>query len=167
MPDNSESSRPVQTSRRRGRRLRFWLALLALFALVCIAFEVGIRHVPPDGMTVTLVRSPGGYFLDGPPLIYTAPKDQHIIDAYYTSLNAAPVEASRASANYALFHGCYPNDYPQITFTRHGIPVESWISQDSASICEYVENSGGLSENLTGTFHVWMPVQAVPLPASQ
>ncbi len=121
----------------------------------------------PDGMTVTLLRSPDGYFLDGPPLIYSAPKDQQTIDAYYSGLNAAPVESSRASANYTLPHGCSPDDYPQITFTWHGIPIESWISQDSASACEYIESSGGLSENLAGTFHLWAPIQAVPLPASQ
>lgn len=166
MPDHMESSSLAKTSLHRGRRIRLGLAILVLAALVFIAFELGIRHVPPDGMTVTLL-SPHGYLMDGPPLMYTAPKDQQTIDAYYSGLNAAPVESSQASANYALYQGCYPNMYPQITFTWHGIPVESWISQDSASICEYVENSGGLSEHLTGTFHLWMPVQAVPLPASQ
>jgi hypothetical protein len=164
MPYHSESSRSAETSLHRGRRLRFWLAILAIFALVLILFEVGIRHVPPDGMTVTLL-SPDGR--SGGPWMYATPKDQQTIDAYYTGLNAAPVKSSQVSANYALFHGCYPTAYPQITFTWHSIPIESWTSQDSISICAYIEDSGGLSEHLTGTFHLWFPYHAMPLSASQ
>lgn len=165
MPDHVEPSLPTGTLPGRPHRLRFWLAILALLSLVGILFEVGVRHVPPDGMTVTFLSAGGRPLAEGS-WVYTAPKDQQIIAAWYAGLNTAPVE-SQTSTSYAVDDGCYPTAYPQITFTWHGIPVEAWTSHDSISICEYIESAGGLSENLTRTFHLWFPTRIAPPAASR
>lgn len=122
------------------------LAVLTLFIL----FEVVIRHVPPDGMSVTDAYGPSLY--GSTRTTYTAPQDQQDINTYYAELNAAPVE-SRATTSYALPDGCYPTAYPNITFTWHGIPLESW-----SGYCVVVESAGGISETVMGTYHVWEPV---------
>ena len=113
-----------------------------------LLFEVGIRNVPSDGMTVTYEEA------NSPTDIYTAPRDQGIINDYYYQLNA-----SRMASPFVRINGCSPIQYAQFVFTWHGIPVESWSGG-----CIYTENSGGISGIFLLRSHLWEPAQ-VPLPA--
>jgi len=67
-----------------------------IVALLFVIFEVGIRHVPPDGMTYTQydVRDhwdASGHQLASTSTItsttFTAANDQQVIDTYYHGLN--------------------------------------------------------------------------------
>lgn len=138
---------PERVSRRRGRR-HFWLAagvVLALFLL----FEVGIRHVPPDGMTVTY-DCPS--FCVNYPFVgaraYTAPQDQQFITqsyAYYNSLPVIPAWTPIASCGPLAI---YPSS---VVFSWHGIPVESWTSRNCLG--EYIESAGGISDSIMLIYH--------------
>ncbi len=141
---------PASVARRHGRR-RFWLVVGALLAFF-IAFEVGIRNAPPDGMTVTYEEP------NPPTYIYMAPQDQGIINDYYSTLNTTPVESPFVNIN-----GCSPIEYPQFVFTWHGVPVESWSGG-----CVYIENSGGISGIFMLRSHLWNPGYGpFPPPPSQ
>lgn len=137
-------------------RRRFWLVVGVLLALF-IVFEVGIRHMPPDGMTVTFISREGAPLTrEGTPFpigpwVYTAPKDQQTINDTYAMFNETPVH-SQVFAHDLAYTSCPRGGYPQITFTRHGIPVESWSGS-----CVYIESAGGISDTLTLTFHLWAP----------
>lgn len=96
------------------------LVVLALFLL----FEVGIRHVPPDGMTVTY-----SYWRLDPNCSncvdsafgqerYTSLNDQQTIDDYYAAYNRAPVRPAWWRG------GCTMSSDPvSVVFTWRGIPV--------------------------------------------
>jgi hypothetical protein len=118
-----------------------------IVALLFVIFEVGIRNVPPDGMTVT-------YDAPNPPTYtYAAPQDQGIINDYYSTLNTAPMESP-----FVHINGCSPIEYPQFVFTWHDIPVESWSGG-----CVYTESAGGVSDIFLLRFHLWNPGYG-PLP---
>lgn len=157
MPANV-SAAGITRIRRILRRLGLLGVLLALF----VAFEVGIRHVPPDGMTVAYEHNPSS---NGPThATYSAPQDQQTINAYYETLNNALVYHSFRPTYIdppPYLDGCYPATHPQFTFTWHGIPVESW-----SGYCSVVENAGGISDALMFTYHFWTPPPfgAVPPP---
>lgn len=125
------------------------LVLLALF----IAFEVGSRHVPPDGMTVKY----GCGVPNRPMCIYTSPKDQQAINDYYAAFNRAPV---RLNLPEPVINGCFNEDASYVVFTWHGMPVESW-TYDGCE--EYIENAGGVSDAYILTHHD-APDIAMPVP---
>lgn len=142
--------------------LRLGVGVSILLALLLL-FEVGIRHVPPDGMIVAYEYGPTP---SGPMrATYAAPQDQQIINAYYAALNDAPAYHS-LQPNYVQTtrDGCYLSTYPQFTFTWHGIPLESW-----SGYCAVVENAGGIPDDLMFTYHLWTPPTsgAMPPPASR
>lgn len=151
---------------RRMRRLgQGALILLVLFLL----FEVGIRHVPPDGMTVTGI----GYSEVGYPdsfgttrtftSSYTEPKDQQTINDLYASLNAAPAFFSPiffsqpVNVHCALLWLPYPTS---IAFTWHGIPLETWFT----SGCVVRDTAGGIPDVFTR--HLWQLGGPLPPPAT-
>jgi hypothetical protein len=115
-----------------------WLVVGVLLALI-VLFEVGIRRMPPDGMTVMELWYAGGstYTLT---YSYTAPMDQQTISATYASLNTAPTVTGGifAHVNCALTPPPYPTS---IAFTWHGVPDFLW------------------------TGHYWMPDGLFPPPA--
>ena len=137
---------------RRGKRRRFWLAggvLVGLFIL----FEVGIRHMPPDGMTVRYDYSMSVYVERGTQS-YTMPRDQRAIRDYYAAYNRAPVRPAW------ILHGCAMDlDPSSVVFTWRGIPVESWTIVG----CDYVENAGGVSDAIA-VQHT-LPDISMPPPA--
>lgn len=139
---------PARVSRRRGRR-RYWLVVGAVLALF-VLFEVGIRHVPPDGMTVTTMGYSGATYT----LFYTAPKDQQTISETYATLHAAPAVSPFAHYNCALG----PSPY-SVAFTWHGIPVEVWFTGS----CVVSDTAGGIPD-LTGRL---LYLGALPPPASK
>ena len=132
-------------------RRRFWLVVVAVLVLI-VLFEVGIRHVPPDGMTVTYTCSACGAPYVGT-RAYSAHADQQAIEDWYTSFNdASVVSAWRLS-------GCtLTMDPSSVVFTWHGIPVEAWTLEG----CRYAESAGGMSDALVVQHLV--PI-AVPPPS--
>lgn len=129
----SQGSTPVVRRRGRHRYLLVVGAVLALFLL----FEVGIRHIPPDGMTVSFNDAAGGD--SAGTLRYTAPADQQIVADYYAAFNRAAVRSEWT------IHSCAMTDDPSsVAFTWHGLPVESWMLVG----CDYVESAGGISDEL-------------------
>ncbi len=127
--------------------------VLALF----IMFEVGIRHVPPDGMTVTEIDYAGGDPFTYS-YTYTAPKDQQTIGETYAALNTAP------AFNYLITrYNCPLNSPPypsSIEFTWHGIPLETW----STTSCTISDTAGGVSDDFLLTLHFWLS-DRLPPPA--
>lgn len=123
--------------RRVGRLMRTLRGVALIAVLLFVVFEVGIRHVPPDGMTVTEVGYPG--VMSTYAYSFTAPKDQQTIDDIYAAYNRAPVWSAWDR------HGCVmTQDPPLVVFTWHGIPVESW----TLAACWHVESAGGISDGL-------------------
>lgn len=160
-----------RTLRRRvGRRARALLGVTFIAALLFVASEVGIRHVPPDGMRVTyttsvLVHLPDGSFsprFTYTTYIYSLPKDQQAISATYASLNDGPAYNSLFDHfNCALTSAPIPSS---IEFTWHGVLLETWWPRGG---CTAVENAGGMYDAFGLTFHYWMPPWGgISLPAS-
>lgn len=119
-----------------------------------LLFEVGIRHVPPDGMTVTYNYA---YPVNNGTSIgmqtYISPQDQQNIYAYYAAFNRAPVRS------LWWHHGCTMSlDPSSVEFTWHGLPVESWTNTG----CEYTESAGGISDELVAQ-HLG-PDISMPIP---
>lgn len=139
-----------------------------IVALLFVIFEVGIRHVPPDGMRVsyetgTLVPSSDGSFrprFTHTTYTYTSPRDQQTINATYTSLNnGRAYNRLFDHFNCALTPAPIPSS---IEFTWHGVLLETWWP----SGCTVSENAGGIDDALGLTFHYWMPPSdGIPLPA--
>lgn len=147
---------PSLVSRRRGRR-RFWLWVGVLFA-VFILFEVGIRHVPPDGMTVTEIGYAGGSS-ETSSYTYAAPKDQQTISATYVALHNAPAIVMPIFSHYNC--ALTPPPYPtSIAFTWHGIPLETW----STGSCVVGDTAGGVPGFLL-TGYYWQLNGPFPPPA--
>lgn len=146
-----------QPRRRVGRLVCTPRGLTLIAVLLFVVFEVGIRHVPPDGMTATGVGYSGGtpYTFS---YTYAAPKDQQTIGATYAALNAAP-----AFNSLFTFYNCplTPTPYPtSIAFTWHGIPVETW----STGSCVVGDTAGGIPDFLL-IGHSWLPDGPLPPPA--
>jgi hypothetical protein len=126
------------------------LVLLALFLL----FEVGARHVPPDGMTVSYDDSVGDTSFVTQS--YSAPMDQQTIADYYVAFNHALVRPAW------ILHGCAMMQYPSsVEFSWHGLPVESWTLVG----CDYVESAGGVSDILA-VQHLLPDISVPPPPPS-
>lgn len=160
---------PARVSRRRGRR-RYWPVVGVVLALF-VLFEVGIRHMPPDGMTYTLYDTP---LFDSQfhPLttpvttartqVYTASHDQHVITKYLTALyhgNETPssVVDPFFRCGDALSLDKYQEEF---VFTWHGIPVQSWNETD----CGFMQSSGGIP-NIFRVSFIGPP--STPLPPPQ
>ena len=141
----------------RHARRRFWLVVVVLLALI-VLFEVGIRHVPPDGMTVTEL----GYASDSTYTVaysYTAPQDQQTIGATNASLNTAPTVIGGIFAHYNC--ALTPPPYPtSIAFSWHGIPLETWYTGS----CVVGDTAGGIPDFLW-TGHYWQPDGSLLAPA--
>jgi len=133
---------------------------VALSAVLLLAvFEVGIRHAPPDGMTVTEVEDAGSapFTLS---YSYTTPRDQQTIAETYTTLNTAPTfNLLFARYNCPLASPRWPSS---IAFTWHGIPLETWWTGD----CVVSDNAGSISDDLLLIGHYWLPPpDGLPLPS--
>lgn len=153
-----------QLRRRVGRLVRAPRGVALMVVLLFLIFEVGIRHVPPDGMTVTGIEDSEVGYPDtfGTTVAftasYTAPEDQQTINDFYASLNAAPAYFSPVShpiVNCALTPLPYATS---ITFTWHGMPLETWFT----SSCVVGDTAGGIPDVLT--YRLWGP-QTLPPPA--
>lgn len=125
------------------------IALVVLF----IACEVGMRHLPPDGLTFIEVKITQPISATGQEGAATRTLDYSItydsrrqatIDAWYDALNGG-----QGIGGPFLHCNGGPPDGPYydhtFTFTWHGIPVES--ATDEASPCPaWLLSSGGIPD---------------------
>jgi hypothetical protein len=124
------------------KRLASRLALVAL--LVFIAFEAGVRAIPPDAVQVTV--SPYGLNGDGPTTTQT------ITDPRQVAALRAAITAQMTSypAWYPLGLICNGGFGVSVTyrFTWHSIPVEvaSGDSGNCGSVVLLPVSSGGLTD---------------------
>lgn len=146
----------VVSALRRNRGVRWSLVVVVAFFLI---FEVTVRHLPPDGVTVTTidhyaVYNPGAYyFVKTTSRATTADTVQTRakIDTLNNAFAAAPFSMSPYLARPCMTVGGWV-DY-QVTFTWHGLPVQSWTSLGGCGT--FTENSGGIPNVLWGH---WLPV---------
>jgi hypothetical protein len=135
----------------RIRRILRSLGLVSVLLLLFVAFEVGIRYVPPDGMTYTMydTREFDSYGHAVAPttrwhtLTFAAPHDQQVINTYLQTLNDRNGEqpSSWVSPAYSCGRTLSPDKYQfEFVFTWHGIPVQSWYDAD----CGFMQSSGGI-----------------------
>lgn len=124
------------------------IALVALF----VAFEVVIRHLPPDGLTFTEVKitlqpisatgqqGPATRALDYS-ISYDA-RQQATINTWYDALNGGQ-DIGGPFLHCTTLPG--PEYDHTFTFTWHGIPIES--ATDQASLCgDWLLSSGGIPD---------------------
>jgi len=136
---------------RRCSRRRLWLAVGGLVAVFTL-FEVGIRNVPPDGMTYRMydTREFDRYghavahtTTRSYTLTFAAPRDQQVINMYLQTLNDrhGEVPSSWVSPAYHCGQTLSLDKYQfEFVFTWHGIPVQSWYDAD----CGFLQSSGGI-----------------------
>lgn len=134
----TSTSVPARSARRFWHELLRWGLGVVLLLLLFLLFEVGIRHVPPDGMTVTYAYKYSASAVIGT-RPYTAPKDQQTIRDAFAAFNAARV----VRVPLGQYAGCALTPYPSlVVFTWHGVPVEAWTLEG----CWYAESAGGISD---------------------
>jgi hypothetical protein len=147
------------------------IALVALF----VACEVGMRHLPPDGLTFTEVKITQGVDAHGQELParrtldYTITYDsrrQATINTWYTALNdGQDIGGPFLHCNGEPPVGPYYDH--TFTFTWHGISVES--ATDEASACPaWLLSSGGIPDYWHFRWLWTNPMQAPnapPLPS--
>ncbi len=131
---------------------------LGVVVALLLAFEVTVRHLPPDGVTVTkthqiwVVGSAPSPEKNQPRNFTVTTSATHLaasralwrarIQRLNTDLNSGVV---RPFAPLLYYRGCeLPDGYTdyQVTFTWHGLPVQTWTSLDGCPT--FRENSGGI-----------------------
>lgn len=130
-------------------RRRAWLPWAGLALALFIAVELVVRHLPPDGASVTRVShvyatDGSGEHITSTITTYAAPHDQAIINALDDALNTAPLAGPAALQGDCATVGGYVAY--TITLTWHGFPVQVWNGQGSCGL--YSESSGGLPNML-------------------
>jgi hypothetical protein len=130
-----------------------------------ILCELAIRHIPPDGASLTRLNDQTSLDNSGPgsvtatTRIYTSPRDRAIIDKLNNALNTAPLQLPAP-----LLKGCQNGLGGAVTFTVtltwHGLPVQVWTSEGCGA---YSESSGGIT-NFLWTHELPWRDQAALLP---
>lgn len=124
------------------RRVRI-IVLLCSVLLLFILFEIGIRFLPPNGMTYTSVDTASGVV--GYSVSST---DAKTVAYWYRYTNNAKQLAGflgrRCSAP-----AMYVSKTNTFTFTLYGIPIESFSGEDANVCYQYVQSAGGLPNIFT------------------
>jgi len=130
----------ASATRSRTRR-RAWLRWALVGVAVVVLAELLIRHVPPDGASVTRTEVVTSF--DGTVTsvtMHTHAYTGNTADALNGALNTAPLQLPNP-----LLKGCRNSlgGYAtyKVTLTWHGLPVQVWSSQGCGA---YSESSGGL-----------------------
>lgn len=135
-----------------NRGIRWGLVIAVTFFL---AFEITVRHLPPDGVTVTAITYSAEYPSNR--VSYAVRTTSHAtsadtthtraeIDTLYNAFAAAPFTLSPYISRSCMTLGGWV-DY-QVTFTWHSLPVQIWTSSGGCS--QFAENSGGIPNELWG-----------------
>jgi hypothetical protein len=139
-------------ARLRNRDVRRGLVIVVTLFLI---FEVTVRYLPPDGVTVTTINynyfTPSG--IAGLNIVTTSrttlahdAQRRAAIDRLNNGFNTAPLGAP---INYAFGGGCMTlsgyTEY-QVTFTWHDLPVRVWTTNTGCP--DFTENSGGIPNPL-------------------
>ncbi len=133
-------------ARLRNRGVRRGLVIVAALILI---FEVTVRRLPPDGVTVTAYPQDGGYTSATYAVTSTTrairadtAQKRAEIDTLNNDFNTGPFTTSP----YFLTGGCGVLggwiNY-QVTFTWHGLPLQSWTSLGDCGNA-FADNSGGI-----------------------
>ncbi len=118
---------------RRARLLRSMIDALALLAL----FEVGVRQIPPDGLTYTEKDSAGHVTFT-----YTTGQ-QDLVGRWGAYVNGEPSNGALPTCSLPAIPA--PPIYRTYTFTWRGIPVESATSGPD-NCHHFILSSGGLPD---------------------
>lgn len=128
--------------RKMGKKTLLWLT----FMVILLAFEVATRNIPPDGMTVTSVKTGAGP--DGPSIgavttitRYSGAQYQAVINQLYDDFNTASLSGPLYTPTTTVCGPLAWTEY-QITFTWRGLPVEVWSNRGGCP--DYMDNSGGI-----------------------
>ncbi|HEX8730448.1 MAG TPA: hypothetical protein VF725_00200 [Ktedonobacterales bacterium] len=150
---------PHLTWRQRHPRLTRALACILLLFLF---FEIGIRFIPPNGMTYTRVD------LSGKLAKTFRSTDPQTVDSWHARLTGfnwiwTPEVINNSFVHCGSILGYQPgtSDY---TFTYDGIPVESFTGDDQATCGTMLESAGGIP-NLLWEYADYTPIwEPLPLP---
>ncbi len=142
-------------ARLRNRGVRRGLVIvLALFLI----FEVTVRYLPPDGVTVTTINdnyfTPSG--ISGLNIVTTSrttlahnAQTRAAIDHLNNEFNTAPIVGAPSIPKLPRGGGCMTlvgyTEY-QVTFTWHGLPLRVWTTNTPCP--NFTENSGGIPNPL-------------------
>jgi hypothetical protein len=135
-------------ARLRNRGVRRGLVIVVALFLI---FEVTVRYLPPDGVTVTTINynsfTPSG--ISGLNIVTTSrttlahdAQTRAAIDRLNDGFNTAPLGApfiSTAGSGCVAVSGY--TEY-QVTFTWHGLPLRVWTTNTGCP--GFAENSGGI-----------------------
>ncbi len=132
-------------ARLRNRGVRWGLVIVVALILI---FEVIVRRLLPDGVTVTAYPQDGGYTSANYAVTTTraisadTAQKRAEIDTLNNDFNTGPFTTSP----YLLTRGCgvlggWVNY--QVTFTWHGLPLQSWTSLGDCGDA-FADNSGGI-----------------------
>ncbi len=135
----------------RNRGVRWGLVIVVA---ILLTFEVIVRHLPPDGVTVTMIEHNAVY--SGSAISYVVkmtsrttrantPPARAEIDRLNDALNTAPFSAPTYLPTSPTSYACVSlggwTDY-RVTFTWHGLPVQIWTTDNGCP--SFAENSGGI-----------------------
>lgn len=145
----------------RNRGVRWGLVVVVAFFLV---FEVTVRHLPPDDVTVTTINY---VEMSGHNTVTTTSRTtsadtaqtRAAIDRLSDALNTAPI----GGPSIPIFtHGCMTaigyTEY-RVTFTWHGLPVQVWTTNTPCP--NFTENSGGIPDLLWSRTLLWNGQQSL------
>jgi hypothetical protein len=117
------------------------LALLGVgfVVLLLVGFEVGIRHVPPDGVQVTTTSSESGRTLSTQEIT-----NARTVAEFYARLNSLPLDQRFVDPKTCPLRYLPTLENYTVRFTRWGLPVvvATWDSLQCIPTWEF--SSGGL-----------------------
>lgn len=138
-------------ARLRNRGVRRGLVIVVALFLI---FEVTVRYLPPDGVTVTTINynsfTPSG--ISGLNIVTTSrttlahdAQTRAAIDGLNNEFNTAPIVGASSIPKLSFGGGCMTlsgyEEY-QVTFTWHGLPLRVWTNNTPCPF--FTESSGGI-----------------------
>ncbi|HEX9413891.1 MAG TPA: hypothetical protein VF916_10350 [Ktedonobacterales bacterium] len=122
-----------------GKAMLSWLLVL----LLLVDFEVGIRHVPPDGVQVITTSAESGRTLSTQEIT-----NARTVADFYARLNSLPLDQRFVDPNTCPLRYLPTLESYTVRFTRWGLPVvvATWDSLQCIPIWEF--SSGGLPGGL-------------------
>ena len=123
------------------------LSIIAALALAFVAFEVGVRLLPPDAVSYETQSSVNG----GPVTVTSGTiNDPSTVRRWYVAMMARPTGRSLLDLDIAHWQGrdtCAPLGYyaGAYRFTWHGLPVEV-VSPGPTCAGDYQISSGGIPD---------------------
>lgn len=122
-----------------SRRTRI-VALAGIVLLLFILFEIGIRFIPPNGMTYTWDHPTSGI-----PIFQKSSTNPKTVAYWYQYTNNGKTPVYMATCNgRPPVPG--PSEQMTFTFTFYGVPIESFSNDDANDCPWYGQSAGGLPD---------------------